>query len=102
MRLLPQLGYIMYRMDPSRFRSFRNIDNPIYKKTTVDGIKLEKSRSPAHAGRGNEEVRAAAAATAPLLPPLCSRFDCLREPHSAAPALTAAVALPVVQSMGYR
>ncbi|XP_043188540.1 low-density lipoprotein receptor-like isoform X4 [Amphibalanus amphitrite] len=49
------LLYMMYRMDPSRFRGFRNIDNPIYKKTTVDGIKLEKSRSPAHAGRGNEE-----------------------------------------------
>ena len=47
---------MIYRLYPNQFRSFRNIDNPIYKKTTVDGIKLEKSRSPAHAGRGNEEV----------------------------------------------
>ena len=51
-----RMGYVIYRLYPNQFRGFRNIDNPIYKKTTVDGIKLEKSRSPTDAGIGNEEV----------------------------------------------
>ncbi|XP_037092270.1 very low-density lipoprotein receptor-like isoform X2 [Pollicipes pollicipes] len=51
--VLAAIGYIIYRQCPTK--GFRNFDNPIYKKTTVDSIKLEKSRSPGHPGRGNEE-----------------------------------------------
>ena len=62
--LIAPVGYVIHRLYPNQFRSFRNIDNPIYKKNTVDGIKLKKSRSSAHAGWETTRVCSRSTATA--------------------------------------